>query len=215
MALRKLWNTICGHKSLGQNSTDGTIPASAADPSGAAKTAHPSSTPTRHKKTSRGILGLGRGPHDSLCRLIRKTNAKSILEISVGDGSRAVAVVSALAKANPGSPIRYSAIDQFELSGGSISLMQFHRDLRQHGIRPQIFPGDVKSGLIRVAHTIGAVDLVLISSDGTQIGDFEVPPPHLLSRVSHPESLILRRSEDTWTRFDNIQTTQQVIRRAA
>tara|TARA_R110002049_G_scaffold4601_5_gene32276 strand:- start:392217 stop:392978 length:762 start_codon:yes stop_codon:yes gene_type:complete len=162
----------------------------------------PAAASSRGAKTGRGLLGLGRGPHDPLCRAIKKSGATSVLEISVGDGTRAVEVVQTLAKATPGTPIRYTAIDQFELAGGEISLMQFHRDLRQHGIRPQIFPSDIISGVTRVAYTLGAVDLILIAENAASDSPTPAQWEKLLSRVAHPGTLVLRQTGDAWTRVD-------------
>ena len=43
--------------------------------------------------------------------------------------------------------------------GGEVTLKQFHQTLRAQNIRPQLFPETIDRGLMRVAHTIGTVDL--------------------------------------------------------
>jgi len=161
MPLRKLWNALRGTPSLAESTTLDAASPSHGQVDAKSQTVKPtadrivtsrSSAEVHGAKASRGLLGFGRGPHEALCRSIKKNNAPvhSVLEIGVEDGTRAVAVIEALAKGNPHHTIRYLALDQFELAGGPITLVQFHRDLRQSGIRPQIFPEDVRFGSHRV-----------------------------------------------------------------
>lgn len=126
----------------------------------------------------------------------------------MGDGSRAVAVMGALAK--QGIATRYFGMDQFELAGGEVSLRDFHRTMRGAGIRPQLFPEPVQSGLIRFLHTIGSVDLVLIAEPAEIEQDARTQ--QLLSRISHPKTTILVRKDDHWVER---VPSPSVIRRAA
>jgi hypothetical protein len=160
-------------------------------------------------------LSLGRGPHDRLCRAIGKSGATSVLEVSVGDGSRAIAVVTALSKANPSAAIRYAAVDQFELVNGEVSLMQFHRNLRQHAIRPKIFPMDVATAIVQVGYTIGAVDLVLIGQESPETTLSVDQWTDLLRRVTHRNSIALLQEGESWKRLEIDAATQPASRLAA
>lgn len=225
MPLLKLWNAIWG-RTVGDQpkQTDGSQSAgspSAGTLSHERRPGHASPTPRGQvstppaasasaRKVARSAFGLFAGqPHASLCKLVAKTGARSVLEISVGDGSRAVAVVSTLAK--QGEPIRYYGIDQFELVGGAVTLKDFHRTMRSAGIRPQILPEPVDRGLTRFLHTVGSVDLVLLSDPEGLADDGRVR--QLLGRVSHSETTILQRHGDNWEKLPGLVTSP--VRRAA
>ena len=157
MPLLKLWNALLGRSSGEQPVVE--QPASSSP-------ATVSEKPVTTRKTGSGFVSSGFGlfssnPHAALCKQVVAAAPRSILEIGVGDGTRAVAVMEALAK--QGIAARYFGMDQFELAGGGLSLRDFHRTMRGAGIRPQLFPEPVPRGLIRFLHTIGSVDLVLVA----------------------------------------------------
>lgn len=194
MPLLKLWNSFRGRSTKGQTTDQGP----ATEPKAAAPKA----------RASRGRGIFGGGPYAGLCKQIKSVDVDSILEISVADGSRALAVLQAVQKRNENA--RYIAIDQFEMSGGPVTLKQFHQTLRSSGFRPQVFPETMERGLIRVAHTIGTVDLVLIACPPETWQTPQIQA--LLSRVTHQETLVLyREEEETWKKF----ATQTAQRRAA
>lgn len=195
MPLLKLWNSIRGRSTTRQTADDGHVTERAA-------------TPEPRKNRGHGLGIFGGGPHAGICKQIRSASVNSVLEISVEDGSRALAVLQTVAKTN--QDFRYVAIDQFEMAGGPITLKQFHQTLRSRGFRPQVYPETVERGLIRVAHTIGTVDLVLIAAP---IASWQTPQHlPLLSRVIHQGTLVLYRDEEeTWTKF----ATETLQRRAA
>ncbi len=195
MPLLKIWNALLGRSHSPVKPDDQPL---AERPSAA-----------KPKPTGRGILGIGgRGPHAALCKLLRSVDARTVLEISVGDGTRAVAVLHALAAGTEN--IRYAAIDQFEMSGGPITLKQYHRSLRAENIRAQLFPDTIERGLVQVGSTIGAIDLVLI---GTEPNVWQTPTVQaLLPRITHSQSVVLYRDGETWNRY---QPTASNLRRAA
>jgi hypothetical protein len=155
-------------------------------------------------------MGIGgRGPHGGLCKLVRSLNARTILEISVGDGTRAVAVLRALSAG--GEQIHYAAIDQFEMSDGPVTLKEFHQSLRAENVRPQFFPGAIAPGLVQVSSTIGAVDLVLIGAESEKWQTAAVLA--LLPRIIHRRSVVLHLDGDSWNRYE--PAAPSVQRRAA
>ncbi len=207
MPLLKLWNSIRGRSASTEPSNE---PASAATRSPVA--AEPRQSRSRATKGSRlGLFG-GSGPHAPLRKLVKPLQAKTVLEISVGDGSRAIAVMQTLAN-QPAvqPPLRYVAIDQFEMVGGETSLKAFHQALRNEGIRPQVFPESINRGLIRVANTIGTVDLVVVAAKPME---WQTPETlSLLTRVLHEQTVVLYQDEEAWERYAAIATN--TIRRAA
>ena len=186
MPLLKLWKSLLGRRDL---------PGPRADQ---AKTE--TNVTARTKPASRGILGIGiRGPHGSLCKLLRPVQAQTVLEVGVGDGTRAIAALQTLAANNPG--IRYAAIDQFELAGGPLTLKGFHQALRTAELRrAQIFPETIERGLLRVATTIGPVDLVLIAAPPDR---WQTPAVRaLIARVTHANTVVFFEEGDTWNRYE-------------
>ena len=205
MPLLKLWNAIWG--SAGEQPA---LELATTDPANQEKSPSQTASPSRRETSKRKGKGFGlfsSNPHSGLCKLAVATEARSVLEIGVGDGSRALAVVEALAKRGPA--VRYFGIDQFELAG-TVSLKDFHRTLRAAGIHPQLFPETVNRGLIRFLHTVGRADLVLLS-DGPSILDDPLSGS-LLRRVSGPGTTILGLQDDLWAPLPSLSDDQ---RRAA
>jgi hypothetical protein len=116
------------------------------------------------------------------------------LEIGIGDGTRAAKICDTLREVS--ETIRYIAIDQFEMGGGNLKLMDFHRMMRTAEVRPQVFPEPVASGLLRVAHTFGACDLILVdeSIDEQQLGGLGGQ----LARIAHESTQVLLCKGGKW-----------------
>jgi hypothetical protein len=201
MPLLKIWNSLLGRSNNESSPAGGQAEATEPEgcPPSTVQVAKPAGQKPK-KKSGRGILGLGnRGPHATLCKQLRSLQVSTVLEITVDDGTRAAAVLSTLGRQN--QQIRYAAIDQFELSGGPITLKAFHQSLRAEDVRPQIFPDSIERGLVRVSSTIGAIDLVLIGAD---LEVWQKPAVlALLPRILHPHSLVLYRSEEAWIRYES------------
>jgi hypothetical protein len=236
MALLKLWNSLLGRSSENssqpEQSSQPVLGTSESTPTADAASQPQQKTPAKKtlaKKTTsrRGLFG-GNSPHAALLKRLRGVTADSVLEISVGDGSRAVEVLALLGenaakldKADvTGQKIRYAAIDQFEMGNPSEigvrthTLMQFHQTMRSGGIRPQVFPETIDRGLIRVAHTIGSIDLIVISAGA---GSWQTPAiKALLSRITHNASLIVFQQDETWQTLSLSELgSEPIYRRAA
>lgn len=205
MPLVKLWNYLFGRsqptKSAEPN-RDGD-PRSRARDAGKRRLAKPT-TPQpaaglhpeavkRKPAGKRGVMELVTGgPHAALCRIIKGSGVSSLLEVGVGDGTRAAAMLAALEKSSPGTEIRYIAIDLFEMADSELTLKEFHRRMRAIDVRPTLIPLPYRQGLARVAHTFGSVDLVLIADEGLDVCD------PWLARVTTPKSLVLRWDGQAW-----------------
>ncbi len=186
MPLLKLWNALCGRSNGDQSVSDQPVDAK------------PAPANSRVAQAASGGFSLfGGNPYSALCKKVAKTGASSVLEIAVGDGSRAIAIHECLTK--KGGQVRYYGIDQFEAAGGSNTLKDFHRTLRAANVRAQIFPESVNQALVRFLHTVGSVDLVLISSPEGVVDDPVVQ--QLLARISHPGTQILYQKGDVWAEY--------------
>ena len=200
MPLLKIWNSLLGRSKNEPQLPSGQKATASGEKSGASSAGNTPATAKKNtKKSGRGILGLGsRGPHAALCKQLRGLKVGTVLDISVGDGTRSMAVLSTLARENPA--IRYAAIDQFEMSGGPVTLKEFHQSLRAANVRPQIFPDSIERGLVRVSSTIGAIDLVLIAAEPET---WQTPAVlALLPRILHPESLVLCQTDEMWGKYE-------------
>jgi hypothetical protein len=111
----------------------------------------------------------------------------TVLEIGIGDGTRAAKLCDTMREVC--EAIRYIAIDQFEMGGGKLKLMDFHRMMRNAEVRPQVFPEPIASGLLRVAHTFGACDLILVdeSIDEIQLSNIASQ----FARIAHESTQVL------------------------
>ncbi len=191
MPLLKLWNSLRGQSTStpepkaeeSQNPTTQVSQNSAKSQSKAVK---------RPTKTTFGMFGGG--PHSGLCKLLKPLSVHSVLEVGVGDGSRAIAVMETLSRQS--DAIRYYAVDEFEMAGG-VNLKQFHQTLRNHNLHPQLFPGPVDRGLTKIAHTIGSVDLILVANASAI--DNNPAVTGMLARISHEGTGVLVSRNDTWS----------------
>lgn len=222
MPLLKLWNTIRGraNPSVKPEGHPGTDPVAVGDCTTAGVDAirptenRPSAAKPNTAKPKRSpltLFGGASGPHAALCKSLRGIDATSVLDISVGDGSRSVAVVAQLVEnakkrgiemsdEEPGTgTIRYIAVDQFEMAGGTTTLKQFHQNLRAAALRPQVVPEPIERALVRVAHTFGAIDLILIGETQTPWQTPEVIK--LIDRIRHPETRVWFQSGEVWQEF--------------
>jgi len=208
MSLSSLWYKFFG-RSCPQAPADATQPAESSgqpragrakvDPSAqrnAAGSATATTTPTGRSTFS----FRGRGPHAGLCKLVEKLATGSeqslrVLEIGVGDGSRAVAVLNTFAGRRPELVASYIAIDTFEMENGPIAMRDFHRLIRETGVKPQIFPMSVQAGMMRVAHTIGAVDVIVVDPDRT---DQLSTLAGVFAKIQHGETIVFSQDGGTW-----------------
>ena len=174
MPLRKLWNSLRSHSKQAEStrSVSDTVEHEVVKLKSAALGATESKHGMRRNKSK---------PSSELSTLLCQLQPKTILEIGVGDGSRAVEFLTAMKTTH--RPVRYFAIDQFELAGGQLSLIGFHQMLRTAGIRPHLFPEPIVQGLTSFLHTIGSADVILITDGSSEATDIQVQ--QLLGRISH------------------------------
>ena len=187
MPLLKLWNSIRGQ------STNPAPPLSG-EPQASDDRAAIQGREKSVKPSNKSSFGMFRGsPHSGLRKRLKTVSASSVLEIGVGDGSRAIATMETLSRQS--NSIRYIGIDEFEMAGG-VNLKEFHQTLRNQGIHPKLFPGSVDRALMKIAHTIGAIDLILVTD--ASVIDENPAIAGLLARISHQETVVLVSRSETW-----------------
>jgi hypothetical protein len=101
-------------------------------------------------------------------RAIRRSKAKSVLEIGMGAGVRACRLIEVMRRSAGGEGLRYAGIDLFELSptagSSKLSLKSAHCKLKPTGAQVRLVPGDPFTALARAANEIGVCDVVVVSA---------------------------------------------------
>ncbi len=104
-------------------------------------------------------------------RAIRRGRVVNIVELGIGDGTRAVRMIE-LAMSRLGSDglsVRYTGIDEFESRGPErgegLTLKEAHQRLRATGAAIQLVPGDPQAALARAANSLMGTDLLVVSTD--------------------------------------------------
>jgi hypothetical protein len=105
-----------------------------------------------------------------LYQVIYRHRAQKIVELSVGDGRRARQMIEvAQRRAVLPTDVHYVGLDLFEgrsessLPGGS--LKEVHQLLRGTGARVQLVPGNPPDALIRLANSLGKIDVLIVPAE--------------------------------------------------
>jgi len=102
-------------------------------------------------------------------RLMARQAVRSIVQMGIGNGARAVRLARAARFYSPGQTIRFTGIDLFEGRGPQdkpgLTLRAAHKLLKPTGVQVQLVPGDPYSALARVANNLTGSDLVLVCAD--------------------------------------------------
>lgn len=217
MPLRKLWNSIRGHSAAKPN---------AAKPNaaelGATETSGEEPSPSRQtpiqpragvaaetrKSSAKSVRTSVSRDDKKLFRKIDSMSVQSVLEITVGDGQRSLAMLQRLTHKGHSTPIHYIAIDEFELGGGLLTLREFHKQLREFPAKAHLVPMPIDAGLDRVVRTYGQVDLIIWSSDEAPTAAQQ----NALARLSKPDTTVFNQEDGRWV---ETRATQFVARRAA
>ena len=105
--------------------------------------------------------------------------------------------------ASPQADVHYVGMDLFEgrteSNGPGLSLKAAYQLLRRTGARVQLVPGDLSTGLVRMANSLGKVDLLILPA--------ELDPPaferlwFFVPRMLHGRSVVFveRRLDDGQT----------------
>ena len=102
-------------------------------------------------------------------RAIRRHNARKIVELGVGNARRAMRMIEVAKRTSSPQNIHYVGMDLFEGRAGSggpaLSLKAAHQLLRATGVRVQLVPGNPAESLIRLANSLGKVDLLIVPAE--------------------------------------------------
>ncbi|MCC6507726.1 MAG: hypothetical protein IT423_01360 [Pirellulaceae bacterium] len=152
-----------------------------------------------------------------LFRALLSQPISSVLEIGVGSGERMKRIVQ-LAQLKPDvQQLRYVGVDGFESAKDGavhLTLKQAHQQATSLGLRANLIPGDLQSAVPRVAHKIGASDLIIVD------GQFDPSSPlsgvvgQWLFHIAHDQSLILA-SNHTGGPLVRVAMPAQTAHRAA
>ncbi|MEN6449374.1 MAG: hypothetical protein ABFC96_02690 [Thermoguttaceae bacterium] len=128
---------------------------------------------------------------------IRRGRVQKIVELGIGDGQRALDMIDLAKLASPAQDILYVALDPFE--GGveasspaesrpGLTLKAAHQLFRSTGVRVQLLPGNPADSLMRMANSLGKIDLLIVPAELVSTSYarlwFFVP------RMLHAESLV-------------------------
>lgn len=129
-------------------------------------------------------------------RTIRRSRIASIVEIGVGDAERAANMIRVAKKYSGSGSVRYTGIDLFEADLQSpITLKECHRKLGGLDVKLQLVPGDVASGVNRIANSHLRTDLVVISGSNNTAALDDIW--FLVPRMLHATSVVfLQESGD-------------------
>jgi hypothetical protein len=126
-----------------------------------------------------------------LYRALRRHAVRSIVEIGLGDGHRALRLLSVAQRRQPHERLSYAAIDLFEARpSGAVgwSLKEAHRQLTRAGVQFRLSPGEPFPALARCANSLTNTDLLVIGADHDP-ASLE-PAWFYIPRMLHERSLV-------------------------
>lgn len=118
----------------------------------------------------------------------------SILEIGIQDGQRMQRLAKLAQPVEGCEQIRYVGTDEFESAQDGqphLTLKQAHRLAGQIGFKASLIPGDMNAAVPRVAHKLGASDLLIIDGGLNPTAPMTSPLGAWLNRLAHSNSIIL------------------------
>ncbi len=143
----------------------------------------------------------------------------SVLEIGVGDGSRMQRIAQLTQLASGTETLRYIGTDEFESARDNrrhLTLKQAHQKATQLGFKASLIPGDVNSAIPRVAHKLGASDLVIVEGGLDPAQPMASPFGAWLNRLAHSDSVVLACAQPgTALQIVNLQNIELPSRIAA
>lgn len=151
----------------------------------------------------------------AIYRAIRKLRPRSIVEIGLGTGVRAVRMIAVAARYRPQDRIDYTGIDLFEAGNAGLSLKSAYRDLMASGGRIKLVPGDPFSALSRAANSLTETDLLVIGSglDGPSLEKAWFYVPRMLGE--HASIYVEHEGSDSNATAFNLLSAAEINRLAA
>ena len=100
---------------------------------------------------------------------IRRCHARKIVELGIGAGQRAMRMIEVAKLASPQQDIHYVGVDRFEdrlgIGWAGLTLKAAHQLLRSEGVRVQLVPGTPSDALVRIANSLGKIDLLIVPAE--------------------------------------------------
>ncbi|MBN1395786.1 MAG: hypothetical protein JW959_12255 [Pirellulales bacterium] len=125
-------------------------------------------------------------------RAVHRLRARKIVELGIGDGSRALRMIAVARLVSPGRIVNYIGLDRFEDRPGTaergLTLKEAHRLLGPSGGLVRLVPGEPAESLARTANSLGKVDLLVLP------GEMESPTVarawFFVPRMLHRQSVV-------------------------
>ncbi|MEM7474806.1 MAG: hypothetical protein AAF483_07425 [Planctomycetota bacterium] len=134
----------------------------------------------------------------SLIRFLIQNEISSILEVGMGNCQR-IRRIAKLAQSPTGvEKIRYIGTDEFEAAADPtqhLTLKHAHQVAGSLGFKASLIPGDVGAAVPRVAHKMGASDVIIIDGGMNPEAPENGTIGPWLNRLAHQESAIFACSE--------------------
>lgn len=103
-----------------------------------------------------------------LYRLVRRKQIQRIVELGIGDATRARRLIEIAQRYHEPQTVTYAGIDMFEARSEDqpeLSLKQAYRQLTPTAAHLQLLPGDPYGALARAANSLLETDLLIIGAD--------------------------------------------------
>lgn len=151
-------------------------------------------------------------------KTIRKFRFRSIIEVGLGDGTRAEKMIRVAKKFGASSGIRYTGIDWFEGRSADqpqLSLRQMHKRLSSSEAKTQLVPGDLGNSIVRIANSHVRTDLILVSAgyDEDSLAECWFYIPRMLHAGSR--FMIQRNAGEAYATLTRLEIEKLVVENAA
>jgi hypothetical protein len=123
---------------------------------------------------------------------------RSLLEIGVGDGARMQRFAKLVQLADGVEQLRYIGIDEFESAtdgGRHLRLKEAHQLSSLLGFKASLIPGDHASAIPRVAHKMGACDVIVVDGGLDPAAPSSGVVGTWLNRLAHDHSVVFACSQ--------------------
>jgi hypothetical protein len=149
-----------------------------------------------------------------LFAVVKDHRVTSILEVGIGNIERTEKLICWLDHLGE-KPAKYAAIDLFESAvPPHLGLKEVFKRVSKLGIRPWLVPGSLATGGLRVLHTIGSCDLVVIDDPHLSLTDVQVTS--ILAKLIHEGSIVMsRNATGRMVQLPTANWTTHQLRRAA
>lgn len=118
----------------------------------------------------------------------------SILEVGIGLGQRMKQIAKLAELPSNVEQLKYIGTDEFEAAADAkkhLSLKQAHQIAGSLGFKATLIPGDIQSAIPRVAHKMGAVDLIIADGYVDPTNPLDSFLGQWLGHLAHEKTMII------------------------